>query len=239
MRANQSRGGGTLRRCWRRAPNLMHRSRQRRCRSGSMRTWCLNGGASGGTGEASLRIEDLRRVDHRHELEDTNCPIHGCGRPMVCAGEDIGEELDIVPAQYLCTAKSPVVVGMHLLRGQHVAPERCYQWVEQVLDLLDPPSNRGAGNLHALARVDSPFAVQRQMLAILAQHHVREQARARDTAAVRPHRCCSPEDRLAFRPGHPRPHGANHLEARRHVLQLPRKRSCRTPRHLRSHQMLR
>lgn len=44
--------------------------------------------------------EDLPRVDHRHEPEETSCPMHGCGRPMVRVGEDISEELDIVPAQY-------------------------------------------------------------------------------------------------------------------------------------------
>ncbi len=44
--------------------------------------------------------EGLPRVDHRHEPEDTNCPMHGCGRPMVRVGEDVSEELDIVPAQY-------------------------------------------------------------------------------------------------------------------------------------------
>lgn len=44
--------------------------------------------------------EDLPRVEHRHEPEDTNCPMHGCGRPMQRVGEDISEELDIVPAQY-------------------------------------------------------------------------------------------------------------------------------------------
>jgi transposase len=44
--------------------------------------------------------QDLPRVDHRHEPQDTNCPMYACGRPMVRVGEDISEELDIVPAQY-------------------------------------------------------------------------------------------------------------------------------------------
>jgi transposase len=44
--------------------------------------------------------EDLPRVDHRHEPEDTTCPMHDCGRPMQRVGEDVSEELDIVPAQY-------------------------------------------------------------------------------------------------------------------------------------------
>lgn len=42
----------------------------------------------------------LRRVEHRHEPEDTNCPTPGCGRPMVRIGEDVSERLDIVPAEF-------------------------------------------------------------------------------------------------------------------------------------------
>ena len=44
--------------------------------------------------------EHLRRVDHHHEPEDTNCPAPGCARPMVRIGEDVSERLDIVPAEF-------------------------------------------------------------------------------------------------------------------------------------------
>ena len=44
--------------------------------------------------------EHLPRVEHRHDPQDTNCPTPGCGRPMVRVGEDVSEELDIIPAQY-------------------------------------------------------------------------------------------------------------------------------------------
>jgi transposase len=44
--------------------------------------------------------KDLPRVEHRHEPESTDCPMAGCGRPMVRVGEDISEELDIIPAQF-------------------------------------------------------------------------------------------------------------------------------------------
>ena len=44
--------------------------------------------------------EHLRRVDHHHEPEDTNCPTPGCGCPMVRVGEDVSEKLDIVPAEF-------------------------------------------------------------------------------------------------------------------------------------------
>jgi transposase len=44
--------------------------------------------------------EHLRRVEHRHEPEDTTCPTPGCGRAMVRVGEDVSEKLDIVPAEF-------------------------------------------------------------------------------------------------------------------------------------------
>src|SRR5688572_29024685 len=33
--------------------------------------------------------DHLRRVEHRHEPEDTNCPTPACGQPMVRIGEDV------------------------------------------------------------------------------------------------------------------------------------------------------
>jgi len=42
----------------------------------------------------------LRRVEHRHEPEDTTCPNDGCGQPMTRIGEDVTERLDIVPAEF-------------------------------------------------------------------------------------------------------------------------------------------
>ena len=44
--------------------------------------------------------EHLLRVEHRHEPEDTSCPMHECGRPMVRVGEDVSEKLDIIPAEF-------------------------------------------------------------------------------------------------------------------------------------------
>ena len=41
--------------------------------------------------------EHLRRVEHLHEPEDTNC---ACGAPMVRIGEDVSERLDVVPAEF-------------------------------------------------------------------------------------------------------------------------------------------
>lgn len=44
--------------------------------------------------------DHLRRVEHHHEPDDTNCPNPGCGKPMKRVGEDISERLDIVPAEF-------------------------------------------------------------------------------------------------------------------------------------------
>ena len=44
--------------------------------------------------------DHLRRVEHRHEPEDTTCPTPDCGLPMMRIGEDISERLDIVPAEF-------------------------------------------------------------------------------------------------------------------------------------------
>jgi transposase len=42
----------------------------------------------------------LRRVEHRHEPENTSCPNEGCGAPMARIGEDVSERLDVVPAEF-------------------------------------------------------------------------------------------------------------------------------------------
>jgi len=42
----------------------------------------------------------LRRVEHHHEPDNTNCPTPDCGAPMTRVGEDVSERLDIVPAEF-------------------------------------------------------------------------------------------------------------------------------------------
>ncbi len=44
--------------------------------------------------------EHLRRVEHRHESENTTCPTPECGQAMVRIGEDVSERLDVVPAEF-------------------------------------------------------------------------------------------------------------------------------------------
>ena len=63
----------------------------------------LQGDPAPATGQARRKPrrqalpEHLRRVEHRHEPEDTTCT---CGRPMQRVGEDVSERLDIVPAEF-------------------------------------------------------------------------------------------------------------------------------------------
>lgn len=44
--------------------------------------------------------EQLRRVEHHHEPESTQCPTPDCGQSMVRIGEDVSERLDVVPAEF-------------------------------------------------------------------------------------------------------------------------------------------
>ena len=44
--------------------------------------------------------ENLRRVEHHHEPENTTCPTPACGQPLVRIGQDVSERLDIVPAEF-------------------------------------------------------------------------------------------------------------------------------------------
>ena len=57
----------------------------------------------------------LPRIEHHHELQDTNC---ACGQPLVRIGEDVSEQLDCVPAQFF--------VHRHI-RGKYVC--RCCQTI--------------------------------------------------------------------------------------------------------------
>lgn len=59
--------------------------------------------------------EALPRVDHRHELPDTQC---ACGQPLERVGEDVSEQLDCVPAQFF---------AHHHIRGKYAC--RCCQTI--------------------------------------------------------------------------------------------------------------
>ncbi len=68
--------------------------------------------------------EHLRRVEHRHEPENTSCPTPDCGQPMVRIGEDVSERLDVVPAEFF--------VHRHI-RGKWVC-KCCQQLVQEPVE---------------------------------------------------------------------------------------------------------
>ena len=68
--------------------------------------------------------EHLRRVEHRHEPQDTTCPTPECGQQMVRIGEDVSEQLDIVPAEFF--------VHRHI-RGKWVC-KCCEQLVQEPVE---------------------------------------------------------------------------------------------------------
>ena len=109
---------------------------------------------------------------------------------------------------------------MDLGRRQGVAPQRRHQRVQQLIGLIDPAGQRGAVQLNAAAGVDAALAVQGQVVAILGDQHMGQQAGAGHTTRNRAARCAGLEDRLAAHANQLGPHMPDHLEVCRHVLQL-------------------
>lgn len=66
--------------------------------------------------------EHLRRVEHRHEPEDTHCPNPDCAQPMQRMGEDVSERLDMVRPSSSCTAtftaNGPAAAARRCARSQ-------------------------------------------------------------------------------------------------------------------------
>jgi hypothetical protein len=80
-----------------------------------------------------------------------------------------------------------------------VAADRVHERAQQRSRLTDPVGERRAGELHALARVDLGLTVQRQVVGVLGDQDVREQARTRAAALDRQGR----HGRLRDRPAGP------------------------------------
>ena len=80
------------------------------------------------------------------------------------------------------------VVGVQHGAGADVPADRLGQRREQELRLADPISACGAVECDAFARVDDGLAVQRGVIAVLGDHHVRDQARPRPAAFDRQRR---------------------------------------------------
>ena len=111
------------------------------------------------------------------------------------------------------------VVGVQLGRAQHVTPQRFHQRREQPARAAHPVRQRRAFQLHAFARVNLRLAIQRQVIAIFRDQHVRQQSRSRNAALDRTARRFGLHDAFAARAGQLRSHLTDHFESRRHVLQ--------------------
>jgi septal ring factor EnvC (AmiA/AmiB activator) len=111
---------------------------------------------------------------------------------------------------------------VHLLGGQHVAAQRCQQRVDQLVAARHPTGHRGAVDLDAITRVDAALAVQREVIAILRDHHMRQQSRPRQPTHDRTARRVGLEDALALHARQLGSHVADDLEVRGHVRELLR-----------------
>lgn len=100
----------------------------------------------------SMLAEKLPRIDHHHELTDTQC---GCGQPLVRFGEDVSEQLDCEPARFF--------VHRHI-RGKYAC--RCCQTIQaaalppQIIDKGLPAA--GLIAQVAVAKIDDHLPFYRQ-----------------------------------------------------------------------------
>ena len=74
---------------------------------------------------------------------------------------------------------------MHDVGGEDVLAQRIGQRSEQRAGAANPLREQRAIELHTLARVDLRLPIERQMIRIFADQHVRQQSRSGDTALDR------------------------------------------------------
>ena len=111
------------------------------------------------------------------------------------------------------------VVGVQLGRAQHVTPQRFHQRRKQLARAAHPVRQRRAFQLHSFPRVNFRLAIQRQVIAIFRDQHMRQQPRPRNAALDGTARRFGLHDPFAARAGQLRSHLPDHFESRRHVLQ--------------------
>ena len=111
------------------------------------------------------------------------------------------------------------VVGMQRGAGANMPADRLSQRSEQELRLSDPIGQRGAVELDAFAGIDDGLAVQRRVVTILRDQHMRDQAWTRPPALDRQRRHRRLHDRLARPAAQLRPDMLDHLETGRDVFE--------------------
>ena len=105
------------------------------------------------------------------------------------------------------------VVGEQGPAGQHIAPDGIGQRLQQRRRLADPAGERRAVEIDAIAGEDPGLAIQRQVIAVLRDQHMRERAGAGSATLDRPWRQRRLVERLASAAGQARAHDALHHEA--------------------------
>ena len=100
-----------------------------------------------------------------------------------------------------------------------VPADRLGQWCQQRRALAHPIGECRPIQLDAGAGVDAALAVQRSMIAVLADQDMRQQRRAGTAALDRQARQRRLGDRLAGPAAELRPDMHDHLEVRRHVFE--------------------
>jgi hypothetical protein len=149
--------------------------------------------------------------------------IEHSGRPDA-AMRPLVPEIDPEPAGLRLAAprrqhRDGRVVGVQLFGRHDVLADRLDERLHQPDGLADPKGERRAVELDTLAGIDAGLAVERQVVAILADQHVREKPRTRPAALDRQRRHRRLRHRLAAPARKGRAHVADHLEAPGHVVE--------------------
>ncbi len=103
--------------------------------------------------------------------------------------------------------------------AQHIAPDRFHQRRQHAARAADPIGQRRAVQIDAFPLVDLRLPVQRQVIGILRHQHMRQQPRSGQATIDRAARRRLLHDAVAAAAAQLRPHLADHLEVRRHVLE--------------------
>ncbi len=112
------------------------------------------------------------------------------------------------------------VVGKDRLAALNMAPDHISQWFQQCRRFADPVGQGRAVEINAVAIEYPGLAIEREVIGILRDQHMGQQARAGTTPLDRARGQWCLADRLATRASHAGPDKAVHDEPARDVFQL-------------------
>lgn len=131
----------------------------------------LQNAAEGGQVLARTLATALRRV-----AEEYRRRLTAAGRTIVAHVGPEAARLGAAAARIEHRHRG--VIGVELARRRHVARERCDERIDEMEAAGDPFGERRSLDPHAFASVDLTLTIQRQVVAVLRDQHVREQPRA-------------------------------------------------------------